>query len=100
MRTGWIGKDPKIMGSMVPYIGNTSDTTMASQLNHVTSKGVNNSANDPELDKNFFAMIGELNQEKRLALWQTVQQQAFSLHNVVGLARIYDQYAVSDRFGQ
>ena len=45
-------------------------------------------------------MIGELNEEKRLALWQTVQQQAFSLHTVVGLARVYDQYAVSDKVGQ
>jgi len=99
MRSGWIGKDPNIMGGMVPYIGNSSDTTMASELNHVTSKGVNNSGNDPEVDKNFFAMIGELDPNKRLALWKTVQQQAFALHSVVGLARVYDQYAVSDKVG-
>jgi peptide/nickel transport system substrate-binding protein len=100
MRSGWIGKDPKIMGTMVPYIGNSSDTTMAAQLNHVTSKGVNQSGNDPELDKNFFAMIAELDENKRLELWKTVQQQAFALHTVVGLARVYDQYAVSDKVGQ
>jgi hypothetical protein len=73
---------------------------MAAELNHMTSKGVNVSGNDPELDKNFFTMIAELDPTKRLALWQTIQQQAFALHSVVGLARVYDQYAVSDKVGE
>ncbi len=100
MRSGWIGKDPKIMGNVVPWVGNSSDTTMAAELNHMTSKGVNSGGNDPELDKNFFAMIAELDPAQRLALWKTVQQQAFALHSVVGMARVYDQYAVSDKVGE
>jgi ABC-type transport system substrate-binding protein len=100
MRSGWVGKDPNIMGRVVPWVGNSSDTTMAAELNHMTSKGVNVSGNDPELDKNFFTMIAELDPTKRLALWKTIQQQAFALHSVVGLARVYDQYAVSDKVGE
>jgi peptide/nickel transport system substrate-binding protein len=99
MRSGWIGKDPKIMGNVVPYIGNSSDRTMAAEQNHMTSNGVNVGGNDPELDKNFLTMISELDPARRLALWQTIQQEAFALHSVVGLARVFDQYAVSDKVG-
>ena len=45
-------------------------------------------------------MIAELDEAKRLALWKTVQRQGFDLHSVVGLARVYDQYAVSDKVGE
>ncbi len=65
----------------------------------MTSKGVNVSANDPQLDKDFFAMIAELDPNTRLAEWHTVQQEAFNLHSVLGVARIFDQYAVSARVG-
>ena len=66
----------------------------------MTSQGVNKSGNDPQLDKSFFAMIAELDPNKRLALWKNVQQQAFALHSVLGIARVYDQYAVSDKVGE
>ncbi len=55
----------------------------------MTSKGVNVSGNDPQLDKDFAAMIAELDASKRLALWHTVQQEAFALHSVLGVARVY-----------
>ena len=55
----------------------------------MTSKGVNISGNDPQLDKDFFAMVSELDANKRLALWHTVQQEAFALHSVLGIGRIF-----------
>jgi hypothetical protein len=66
----------------------------------MTSKGVNISGNDPQLDKDFFSMVAELDPNKRLALWHTVQQEAFALHSVLGVCRVYDQYAVSDKVGE
>ena len=45
-------------------------------------------------------MTAELDPNKRLAMWRSVQQQAFALHSVLGIARIYDQYAVSNRVGE
>jgi hypothetical protein len=33
MRSGWVVKDPNIMGRVVPEVGNSSDTTMAAELN-------------------------------------------------------------------
>jgi hypothetical protein len=44
-------------------------------------------------------MTAELDPSKRLAMWHSVQQQHFALHTVLGLARIYDQYAVSNKVG-
>jgi hypothetical protein len=60
---------------------------------------VNISGNDPQLDKDFFAMVSELDPNKRLDLWKKVQQEAFALHAVLGVARVYDQLAVSDKVG-
>ena len=65
----------------------------------MTSKGVNSSGNDPQLDKDFFAMVSDLDPNRRLALWHTVQQEAFALHSVLGIGRVFDQFAVSDRVG-
>ena len=102
LRSAWIGKDPKIMGGVAPWMGigsGSAANSIPAQQNHMTSKGVNISGNDPQLDKDFFAMMAELDANKRLALWHTVQQEAFALHSVLGIARVYDQYAVSDKVG-
>ena len=48
---------------------------------------------ETQLDKDFFAMTADLDANKRLAMWHSVQQQAFALHSVLGIARVYDQYA-------
>jgi hypothetical protein len=74
--------------------------SIPAQQNHMTSKGVNISGNDPQLDKDFFEMVAELDANKRLALWKTVQQEAFALHSVLGIARVFDQYAVSEKVGE
>jgi peptide/nickel transport system substrate-binding protein len=103
MRGAWVAKDPKIMGGVAPYVaigGGTTSNTIIGQQNHYTSKGVNQSGNDPQLDKDFLALTGELDVNKRLALWHSVQQEAFALHSVVGVARVFDQYAVSEKVGQ
>ncbi len=102
MRSAWIGKDPKIMGGVAPFMslgGGSAANSIPAQQNHMTSKGVNVSGNDPQLDKDFFAMTSELDATKRLALWHTVQQEAFALHSVLGVCRVFDQYAVSDKVG-
>jgi peptide/nickel transport system substrate-binding protein len=102
MRSSWIGKDPKIMGGVAPFMslgGGSAANSIPAQQNHMTSKGVNVSGNDPQLDKDFFAMTAELDAEQRLALWHTVQQEAFALHSVLGICRVFDQYAVSDKVG-
>ena len=102
MRSAWVGKDPKIMGGVAPWMGigsGSAANNIPAMQNHMTSKGVSISANDPQLDADFSAMTAELDLNKRLALWHTVQQEAFALHSVLGLARVYDQYAVSDRVG-
>ena len=103
MRSAWVGKDPKIMGGVAPWMGigsGSAANNIPAMQNHMTSKGVNISGNDPQLDKDFFAMIAELDANKRLALWHTVQQEAFALHSVLGIARVYDQYAVSSKVGE
>jgi hypothetical protein len=102
-RSSWLAKDPKIMGGVAPWMGigsGSAANSIPSQQNTMTSKGVNISGNDPQLDKDFFAMVSELDVNKRLALWHTVQQEAFALHSVLGVARVYDQFAVSDRVGE
>jgi peptide/nickel transport system substrate-binding protein len=102
-RSAWLGKDPKIMGGVAPWMGigsGSAANSIPAQQNHMTSKGVNISGNDPQLDKDFFAMVSELDPNKRLTQWHTVQQEAFALHSVLGIARIYDQYAVSDKVGE
>jgi peptide/nickel transport system substrate-binding protein len=101
-RSAWVGKDPKIMGGVAPWMGigsGSAANNIPAMQNHMTSKGVNISANDPQLDKDFFAMTAELDANKRLAMWHSVQQQAFALHSVLGIARVYDQYAVSNKVG-
>lgn len=101
-RSAWLGKDPKIMGGVAPWMGigsGSAANSIPAQQNHMTSRGVNVSGNDPQLDKDFFAMVSELDANKRLAQWHTVQEEAFALHSVLGIARIYDQYAVNDKVG-
>jgi peptide/nickel transport system substrate-binding protein len=101
-RSAWLGKDPKIMGGVAPIVvsgGGSAANSMPSQQNHYTSKGVNLTANDPQLDQDFLAMTTELDINKRLALWKKVQQEAFALHSVLGVCRMFDQYAVSDKVG-
>jgi hypothetical protein len=51
------------------------------------------------VDKDFFAMISELDATKRLDLWKKTQQEAFALHSVLGVARVFDQFAVSEKVG-
>lgn len=102
MRTGWVSADPKLMGGVVTWIGTgggSAGNTMPAQQNNMTSKGVNQAAHDPDLDTMFFAMIAELDQNKRLDDWHQVQQKAYSLHSIFGVARVFDQYAVSDKVG-
>jgi hypothetical protein len=72
---------------------------MPAQQNNMTSKGVNQVAQDPDLDKMFFDMIAELDPQKRLEDWHAVQQKDYSLHSCVGVCRVFDQYAVSDKVG-
>jgi len=100
-RNAWVGKDPKIMGGVATYISfGSAANSIPAQQNHMTSKGVNFSGNDPQVDKDFFAMTAELDANKRLEIWHKVQQEMFALHSVLGVARIYDQYAVSDKVGE
>jgi len=102
-RSSWLAKDPKIMGGVAPWMGvgsGSAANSIPAQQNHMTSRGVNISGNDPQLDKDFFAMVAELDANKRLALWKTVQQEAFALHSVLGIARVFDQYAVSEKVGE
>jgi peptide/nickel transport system substrate-binding protein len=102
-RSAWLAKDTKIMGGVAPWMGvgsGSAANSIPAQQNHMTSKGVNISGNDPQLDKDFFAMIAELDPNKRMALWKTVQQEAFALHSVLGIARVFDQFAVGERVGE
>jgi dipeptide transport system substrate-binding protein len=99
MRSAWIGLDPKAVGSVVPWVGATRPNNIAGQQNNMTSKGINVAANDPAMDKDYPAMLAELDPAKRVALWQSIQQRAYALHSVVGIARVYQQYAVSDKVG-
>jgi peptide/nickel transport system substrate-binding protein len=104
MRAGWAGAapDPKLMGGVAPWVsvgGGAAGNQLPGNQNTMTSTGVNRSANDPDLDKMFFDMIAELDPNKRLDMWHQVQQKAFSLHSVVGVCRVFDQFAVSNRVG-
>jgi ABC-type transport system substrate-binding protein len=90
------------MGGVAPWMGvgsGSAANSIPAQQNHMTSKGVNISGNDPQLDKDFFSMTAELDTNKRVEIWHKVQQEMFALHSVLGVARIYDQYAVSDKVG-
>ena len=102
MRSAWIAKDPKIMGGVTPFMslgGGSAGSQIPGEQNHYTSSGINSSGNDPQLDNDFAAMTAELDASKRLALWKTVQHEAFALHSVLGVAQVFDQYAVSDKVG-
>jgi peptide/nickel transport system substrate-binding protein len=102
MRNGWVNLDPKMSGGVVTWIGTgggSAGNSMPAQQNNFTSKGVNQSAHDPDLDKMFADMIAELDANKRLEQWHQVQQKAYSLHSILGVARVFDQYAVSDKVG-
>ena len=77
------------MGGVAPFMsigGGSAANSIPAEQNHMTSKGVNVSGNDPQLDKDFFAMTPTSIATKRLALWHTVQQEAFALHSVLGVA--------------
>jgi peptide/nickel transport system substrate-binding protein len=102
MRNGWVNLDPKMSGGVVTWIGTgggAAGNSMPAQQNNMTSKGVNQSAHDPDLDKMFGDMIAELDPNKRLDMWHQVQQKAYSLHTILGVARVFDQYAVSEKVG-
>jgi peptide/nickel transport system substrate-binding protein len=102
MRNGWVSLDPKMSGGVVTWIGTgggSAGNSMPAQQNNMTSKGVNQAAQDPDLDKMFLDMIAELDPNKRLDEWHQVQQKAYSLHSIMGIARVFDQYAVSDKVG-
>jgi len=102
MRNGWVAPDPKMMGGVATWIGvggGAAGNSMPAQQNNMTSKGVNQVAQDPDLDKMFFDMIAELDPNKRLDKWHQVQQKDFSLHSCVGICRVFDQYAVTNKVG-
>jgi peptide/nickel transport system substrate-binding protein len=103
MRSQWVAGDPALMGGAVPWTGvgsGAAGNQMPAQQNNMTSKGVNHSANDPELDKLFAEMMAELDPKKRLDMWMKVQEMHFHLHTIPGIARVYDQYAVSSKVGE
>jgi peptide/nickel transport system substrate-binding protein len=100
MRSGWIGKDPKLMGGVVPYMGlGSAANDIAGQQNHWTTAGVNLGGNDRAIDQLFSDMRSELDLSKRTAVWQSIQQKAHALYSVIGTVRVFDQYAVSDQVG-
>ncbi len=102
MRNGWVAPDPKMMGGIATWIGiggGAAGNSMPAQQNNMTSKGVNQVAQDPQLDQMFFDMVAELDPNKRLDDWHQVQQKDYSLHSCVGVCRVFDQYAVSDKVG-
>jgi peptide/nickel transport system substrate-binding protein len=103
MRNGWVAPDPKMMGGIATWIGiggGAAGNSMPAQQNNMTSKGVNQVAQDPQLDQMFFDMVAELNPNKRMEDWHQVQQKDYSLHSCVGVCRVFDQYAVSDKVGE
>jgi peptide/nickel transport system substrate-binding protein len=100
MRSAWIALDPKTVGVVVPWVGGTRPNNIAGQQNNMTTKGINVASDNAEIDTDYAAMLSELDPAKRLALWQTIQEKAFALHSVVGIARTYQQYAVSDKVGE
>jgi F0F1-type ATP synthase membrane subunit c/vacuolar-type H+-ATPase subunit K len=103
MRNGWVAPDPKMMGGIATWIGiggGAAGNSMPAQQNNMTSKGVNQVAQDPELDQMFFDMVAELDPSARMAKWHQVQQKDYSLHSCVGVCRVFDQYAVSDKVGE
>ena len=100
MRSGWIGKDPKLMGGVVPYMGlGSAANDIAGQQNHWTTAGVNLGGNDPAVDQLFSDMRSELDLSRRTSLWQSIQQKAHALYSVIGTVRVFDQYAVSNQVG-
>jgi peptide/nickel transport system substrate-binding protein len=99
MRSQWVAKDPNMMGGVTAWIGNSADFTMAAFRNGWTTKGVNLCGNDPAFDTLFDQMTSELDDTKRLALWQQVQQAAYNMHTILGVCRISQQYAVSKAVG-
>ena len=103
MRNGWVSPDPKMMGGIATWIGiggGSAGNSMPAQQNNMTSPGVNQAAHDPDLDKMFAAMIAEIDPNKRLEMWHEVQQKDFALHSIMGICRVFDQYAVSDKVGE
>jgi hypothetical protein len=66
----------------------------------MTIPGVNHASGDQELEKMFFDTVAELDPNTRLEKWHAVQQKAFALHSFPGIARVFDQYAVSNRVGE
>jgi peptide/nickel transport system substrate-binding protein len=103
MRSAWVAADPKLMGGVVSWIGvgsGTAGNQMPAQQNNMTTQGVNHAASDPDLDRMFFDTIAELDPKQRLEKWHAVQQKAYSLHSFPGIARVYDQYAVSNQVGE
>jgi hypothetical protein len=65
----------------------------------MTSDGANVCAHDAELDKMFADMMSTVDPEERLKNWHAVQQKDYTLHSAVGLARVFDQYAVNKTVG-
>jgi ABC-type transport system substrate-binding protein len=103
MRNGWVAPDPKMSGGIATRIGTgggAAGNSMPAQQNNMTNKGVNQVCQDPELDKMFFDMIAQLDPNKRLEMWHQVQQKAYSLHSLLGICRVFDQYTVNNKVGE
>ncbi|MBV9577795.1 MAG: ABC transporter substrate-binding protein [Chloroflexi bacterium] len=102
MRSGWTSSDPKLMGGIAwgdwPGTGAAGNELPAEQ-NTMTSDGANVCAHDAELDTMFADMMSTVDPAERLKKWQAVQQKDYTLHSAVGIARVFDQYAVSKTVG-
>jgi tellurite resistance-related uncharacterized protein len=102
-RNAWVSKDPKIMGGVATYISfGSAANSIPAQQNHMTSKGVNFSGNDQQLDKDFFAMTAELDQSSvpagllkdhstRRGVWARIVVHSGALrYHVDGMDRRFD----------
>ncbi|MBN2239940.1 MAG: ABC transporter substrate-binding protein, partial [Dehalococcoidales bacterium] len=92
--------DAECVGKIWPWINPTVFQNVYHSSNMYTSLGVHTTANDPEMDELYNAVLAETDLEKQEKLWTELTQKGRDMWIVTGLWQQPTYWVVSDHLGE
>ena len=92
--------DAECVGQIWPWIFPTVNQNVYHSSNMFTSLGVHTTANDPEMDALYDAVLIETNLERQTQLWTEFMQKGMDMWIVTGLWEVPTYFVKSDNLGE
>jgi peptide/nickel transport system substrate-binding protein len=92
--------DDECVGKIWPWINPTVTQNVYHSSNMYTSLGVHTTANDPEMDALYDAVLAETDLDKQEQLWTEFIERGNEMWIVTGLWQVPSLFVVSDQLGE